>query len=135
MTESCKPKNCHKKVILIDDELDILELYPIVFRSFLPKFTLDIHTFTNGDQAFQYIKRNHDSIDLVFTDNNHPGMSGISIAQVIKMSYPNIKIMISTAALNKKIVRLSQQNSDYYTPKPVNLRDFCKQLEFLLNDD
>ncbi|AOM78875.1 response regulator transcription factor [Pedobacter steynii] len=80
-----------------------------VVRSGIKRLLEEDQTFTivaeaiNGAQALNHIK-NSDSVDLVLTDINMPGMDGIELITEIKTSDPEIKVVVLSGHDDEKYV-------------------------------
>src|SRR5918993_1135835 len=87
-------KNSNKRVILIDDDEDILFTY----KSFLKGNGYEIITFTNSINALNYIKNlsNFDNL-LVTLDIRMKDLNGFQLHQQINSIDPTIKIIFITA--------------------------------------
>ncbi len=73
-----------ERVLIVDDEVDVLELC----RRILETKGYRIKTASNGYDAIDLAKG--EDFDLLLTDNQMPGITGLEIAQTLKRSDPNI---------------------------------------------
>jgi len=73
-----------EKVLIVDDEVDVLELC----RRILEAKGYRVTTASNGYEAINLAKLQ--DFDLLLTDNQMPGITGLEIAKVLKQSDPNI---------------------------------------------
>lgn len=82
--------NSGKKILLVDDEADILEL----IETFLIECGFIVNSFNNGLDAIHcFVNQQH---DLVLTDINMPGISGIILADYIKSQDSEIPVLAMT---------------------------------------
>ena len=72
------------KILWVDDEIDLLNSYFI----FLEDKGYDVEKATNGIDALELI--NVHNFDIVFLDENMPGLSGLETLSQIKQSKPNL---------------------------------------------
>ncbi|HQQ18664.1 MAG TPA: response regulator, partial [Exilispira sp.] len=69
-------------IVIVDDELSIADALSRLFQM----HGLEVTTFQNAANAWQYIDEHIDNIDLVITDLVMPEMSGQQLFQKIKNS-------------------------------------------------
>jgi len=112
-----------KKILLIDDELDILE----ILKEFLEFRGFNVIHFDNPVKA---IKNFHpDYYNIVITDLNLPDMSGCELLSKIRDIDRNIPIIIISGYLEDiQKENILTKGASAYLEKPFNL----KQLENLI---
>jgi DNA-binding NarL/FixJ family response regulator len=78
-----------------------------------------VFTSNNGDDAIDLLKTR--PFDIVFLDENMPGLSGIETLSLIKKSYPNLPVIMITKSEEEHIMddAIGSSISDYLI-KPVN---------------
>ena len=80
------------RILWVDDEIDLLQPYII----YLKGKGYEVVTASNGEDALEVIKgyglpvtgEHSGSIDIVFLDENMPGMTGLETLQEIKRLHP-----------------------------------------------
>jgi len=102
-------------ILWADDEIDLLKPHIM----FLEDKGYEVHTTNNGDEAIDLLKTR--SFDIVFLDENMPGISGIQTLAIIKASYPNLPVVMITKSEEEHIMEdaIGSSISDYLI-KPVN---------------
>lgn len=102
-------------ILWADDEIDLLK--PHVY--FLEEKGYTVLTFNNGDEAIDKLKTTH--VDIVFLDENMPGLSGIQTLSIIKSLYPQLPVIMITKSEEEHIMddAIGSSISDYLI-KPVN---------------
>ncbi|MEA3354800.1 MAG: response regulator [Campylobacterota bacterium] len=103
-----------KKIMIIDDELDILD----VLERFLSRSgRYEISAFSNPEIALQ--KAKSESYDLILSDIMMPQVSGMDILKGVKSHNRMTKVILMTAYSNK---HKEQQSNEYgvdgYIHKP-----------------
>ena len=78
------------KILWADDEIDHLRAHLL----FLEEKGYDVKTVNNGLDAIDSVRDNH--FDLVFLDENMPGISGLEALKVIKELKTNIPVVMIT---------------------------------------
>lgn len=103
------------KILWVDDEIDLLQSYFL----FLNDKGYEVEKATNGIDALELINRQN--FDIVFLDENMPGLSGLETLSRIKQSKPNLPIVMITKNEAENIMDLAigKQIADFLT-KPVN---------------
>lgn len=101
-----------KKIMIIDDELDILD---VLERYLSKKYIVD--TFTNPNDALSAAKET--KYDLILSDVMMPQVSGFDILTQLKKYNDNIKVVLMTAYdSDDKKEKAEQLKADKYLEKP-----------------
>lgn len=102
-------------ILWVDDEIDLLKPHII----FLEGKGYNVFTSNNGDEALDILKTN--PFDIVFLDEQMPGISGIETLGFIKNSHPNLPVIMITKSEEESIMEdaIGSNISDYLI-KPVN---------------
>ena len=77
-------------ILWADDEIDLLKPHIM----FLKDKGYEVLTTNNGDEAIDLLKIK--TVDIVFLDENMPGLSGIETLAIIKASNPNLPVVMIT---------------------------------------
>ncbi len=106
-----------KKITILwaDDEIDLLKPHIL----FLEEKGYEVHTNNNGEDAIDSVK-NHE-FDIIFLDENMPGLSGLEVLGRIKTMQPHIPVVMITKSEEEAIMdeALGSKIADYLI-KPVN---------------
>ncbi len=103
------------KILWADDEIDILKPHIM----FLESKGHELTTVVSGDDAIDEIDEN--SFDIVFLDENMPGLTGLETLERIKSSHPLVPIVMITKSEEESIMdeAIGGRIADYLI-KPVN---------------
>ena len=103
------------KILWVDDEIDLLKPYTL----YLKNKGYEVDTATNGQDAIELCEK--EIYDIVFLDENMPGLSGLETLSKIKEVRPNIPIVMITKSEEENIMDMAIGNkiADYLI-KPVN---------------
>ena len=103
------------KILWADDEMDLLRPYIL----FLEEKGYDVQTATNGKDAIDMVRQ--DTFDIIFLDENMPGLSGLETLAQVKELDPNVPVVMITKSEEENIMDMAIGNkiADYLT-KPVN---------------
>mgnify|MGYP001243198064 FL=1 len=102
------------KILWADDEIELLKPHII----FLEQKGYHVVTSNNGDEALDILKE--EPFDIVFLDENMPGLSGIETLSKIKVLQPNLPVVMITKSEEETIMEdaIGGRISDYLI-KPV----------------
>lgn len=102
-------------ILWADDEIDQLKAHII----FLEEKGFEITPVTNGDDAVSMIRKH--AFDIVFLDEQMPGMDGLATLEKIKNEQPSLPVVMITKSEEESIMEdaIGGQISDYLI-KPVN---------------
>jgi len=103
------------RILWTDDEIDLLIPHII----FLKEKGYFVDTANNGDDALEKIKET--DYDLMFLDENMPGLSGLEVLNRIKAIRPTVPVIMITKSEEEDIMdaAIGSKISDYLI-KPVN---------------
>lgn len=103
------------QILWADDEIDLLKPYII----YLQQKNYNVLTATNGQDAIDLCHKERP--DIVFLDENMPGLSGLEALQEIKRLHPEIPVVMITKSEEERIMEqaIGEKIADYLI-KPVN---------------
>lgn len=115
------------KILWADDEIDMLKAHII----FLEEKGYDVTTANNGDDALELIREQN--FDIVFLDEQMPGMSGIETLEELKNIRPNLPVVMITKSEEENIMEeaFGSRIADYLI-KPVNPKQILSSLKKIL---
>ena len=91
------------KILWIDDEIDLLQPYII----YLKGKGYEVATASNGEDAIDTLAKAVPNI--VFLDENMPGMSGLETLQEIKRLHPEVPVVMITKSEEEHIMEACTQ--------------------------
>lgn len=102
-------------IVWADDEIDLLKPYII----YLSSKGYEIIPAMSGQDAIDACKQR--AVDIVFLDEQMPGLSGIETLQILKEAHPELPVVMITKSEEERIMEqaIGQQIADYLI-KPVN---------------
>ena len=104
-----------RKSLWVDDEIALLQPYII----YLKGKNYEVTTASNGEDAIDALA---DAVpDIVFLDENMPGMSGLETLQEMKRLHPEVPVVMITKSEEEHIMEqaIGEKIADYLI-KPVN---------------
>ena len=104
-----------EKLLWADDEIDLLKPHIL----FLEDKGFEVVTVCSGQDAIDCCREQ--TFDLIFLDENMPGLSGLETLAVIKENLPNTPVVMITKSEDEGIMNqaIGSKISDYLI-KPVN---------------
>lgn len=102
-------------IVWADDEIDLLKPYII----YLSSKGYEIIPAMSGQDAIDACKQR--AVNIVFLDEQMPGLSGIETLQILKEAHPELPVVMITKSEEERIMEqaIGQQIADYLI-KPVN---------------
>jgi len=118
-----------KKILVVDDEQDILTLLVSILKS----ENYEVITASNGEEALTAIKTKHP--DAVILDIMMPKLDGMQVLQKIRED-PEISslpvIMLTAKAGDEDILKGYKYGANYYIPKPFEISDILAGVRMVL---
>jgi len=102
-------------ILWVDDEIELLKPHII----FLEEKGYEITPVNSGNEALEFLENKN--FELVFLDENMPGLSGLETLSLIKKKQPNLSVIMITKNEEESIMEeaIGSKISDYLI-KPVN---------------
>lgn len=102
-------------ILWADDEIDLLKPHIL----FLEEKGYTVLSTQSGDNALEILDENR--VDIVFLDENMPGLSGLETLEIIKSKFPSLPVIMITKSEEEYIMEdaIGSKISDYLI-KPVN---------------
>lgn len=119
------PNQLHKSILLVDDELDIVNLFTEVFKS----RNYDVFGFTNPLKALEHYKKNYDQYGMVISDIRMPEMNGLDLVKNLKKINTNILIILMSAYDNIDYSQLNNITINAFIQKPIQIKELLSTLE------
>lgn len=86
------------RILWVDDEIDLLQPYIIYLR----EKDYEVLTANNGQDALDLCRQ--ERVDIVFLDENMPGLSGLETLQEIKRIHPELPVVMITKSEEERIM-------------------------------
>lgn len=104
------------QILVVDDERSMRDFLKIL----LTKEGHQVTTAPNGESGLEYLQNN--SCDLVISDIRMPGMNGLELLEAIKVTSPDLPIIMITAfACPNDAVQAMKHGAFDYISKPFNV--------------
>lgn len=116
-------------VMIVDDEQDVKFLFQQKFRKEIKDKKIDLTFAFSGQSALKRLEEKIDTITLVLSDINMPGMNGLELLQKIKEKFNDLPVWMITAYNDEENY---QQALDYgcadYLTKPIDFPELKKKI-------
>ena len=111
-------------ILWTDDEIDLLKPHIL----FLEEKGFELSTASNGDDAIEMVTKQ--DYDLIFLDENMPGLSGLQTLTYIKELKPDIPVIMITKSEEENIMdeAIGSKIADYLI-KPVNTKQILLSIK------
>ena len=76
------------KILVVDDELDVQDLFQQRFRREIRKGDFEFVFAISGEDALSFLSTHESEAVLILSDINMPGMSGLDLLKTIKTKSP-----------------------------------------------
>jgi CheY-like chemotaxis protein len=123
------------KVLLLDDDPDLLDMYKEML-SHLPSKP-EVHICTSGTRALALL--NAEAFRLLICDLRMPKMDGLQVLSIVRRRFPELRTVVMTAATDEEFrSRAYALGVDLFWLKPdtqQNMEMFLECLESLLGRD
>ncbi len=123
------------KVLLLDDDPDLLELYREIFGSLPSKPS--ISTATSGARAIALLES--EPFSLLISDLNMPKMDGLQVLTIVRRKFPNLRTAVLTSVVDEQFrARAYSMGIDLFLEKPNGsheIRFMLDCIESLLGRD
>ncbi|GAB5536456.1 MAG: response regulator [Rubricoccaceae bacterium] len=117
------------RILWADDEIDLLKPHVL----FLEAKGYDVETVSNGTDAVDKV-RETGGYDVVFLDEQMPGLGGLDALQEIKTARPDTPVVMITKSEEEQIMEdaIGRQIADYLI-KPVNPKQILLSVKKILD--
>ena len=110
------------KILLVDDDITSIQaLYELL------DFHHDVHYAQDGHKALEWFATV--SFDLVVTDFNMPGMTGIDLLEAVHKCQKDMRVIIITGYADVENAIAAVNHGAYaFFRKPLDIQDFMKTI-------
>jgi DNA-binding NtrC family response regulator len=120
-----KLNQTHKSILLVDDELDIVNLFTEAFKS----RNYNVFGFTNPLKALEHYKKSYDQYEIVISDIRMPEMNGFDLVKNLKNIHKNISIILMSAYNDIDYSQLNDITINAFIQKPIPIKELLSIVE------
>jgi two-component system response regulator HydG len=105
------------RIAVVDDDVDLQELVQAFFR--LKNY--DVESFGDAELFLSWMEKAHEPFDVVITDLNLPGISGLDFTRRLKEFCPSLPVILITAYKSSDIAVQAIEAGAYdFIVKPIH---------------
>ena len=122
-----------KKIVAVDDCNVVLK----ILKGVLDKDLYELHAFSNGNRALQFLMQKDKKPDLIILDIEMPEMDGFAVLeQIKKMKHLEDVPVIFLTANNEKhqVIKAATDGIKDYVIKPIDKDILMKKIYLLLEN-
>ena len=115
-------------ILWADDEIDLLKPYIL----FLESKGYSVTPVNSGNDALEMVEKQR--FDIVFLDENMPGMTGLEVLPQLKQMRPNLPVIMITKSEEEHIMEeaIGSKIADYLI-KPLNPNQILLSVKKILD--
>jgi CheY-like chemotaxis protein len=113
------------KILVVDDERDVKDLFLQQFRKEIRKEVFHFVFAFSGEEALEKLDAMEQDSILILSDINMPGMSGIELLEEIKKNYltpPPVVMMVTAYGDEENYNTAKRLGADDFLTKPLDFK-------------
>lgn len=122
------------RILVVDDEKDVQTLFEQKFRKEINNNLVEFAFAFSGHEALEYLDKEK-NVNLILSDINMPGMSGIELLKRVKQKYaqtaPEI-VMITAYSDSENSVAATELGASAMLSKPLDFSVLKQKLNNLV---
>ena len=123
------PSTGNEHILIVEDEPSLARFFQIA----LSQLGYRVSHERNGEDALQFFKSCSETIDVVFTDQAMPTMTGIQLCQELKRVMPEIVVILATGYRGENLKEQAQQAGvNYFMEKPITIAALTQAIRHLV---
>lgn len=116
------------KILAVDDEPSIAQSMRFIFE----QPTYELSSAMDGETALEYLATEATPFDVIITDNNMPGVSGIELVRALRERHFSGKIMVLSAHLSPEVrAAYEEMEVDAMIDKPFSVTALRQTIDSL----
>jgi CheY-like chemotaxis protein len=88
-----------QRILFLDDEKALV----LIAKAMLERLGYQVHGFTVAEQALAAFKADAAAFDLLVTDYNMPGFSGVELLREVQLIYPDLPVALASGYVTPEI--------------------------------
>jgi CheY-like chemotaxis protein len=97
---TCQPRGAGQHVLYVDDD----EVVGQMVQPLLQRAGYRVTLMNDGRDAVKAVQAQADAFDIVVTDFNMPGLSGLDVAQALQTLRPSMPVVLSTGYITEDLL-------------------------------
>jgi len=113
----------------VDDDQALV----FVVQRLLRRRGYEVSTFTDPQAALQALHAHPKTYDLLVTDYNMPGFSGVDLLRAARQIHPQLPVALASGYISSEIEQAAlTEGARALIHKPNDMQEFCATVERLL---
>ncbi len=118
-----------RHVVYVDDYAAMVAMISAVLQA----QGYRVSGFDDSTQALEFIRSHAADVDLLVTDYNMPGMSGLDLSRAARALRPDLPIVVASGYLSGDLREGAQAAGvNFLFDKPAGIDELCRRIEALL---
>lgn len=127
---STPPAGATGHVLYLDDDDTLVFLV----RRLLERRGFEVTAFCDQQEAIEAVRTNPDKFDLLLTDYNMPGMSGIDVAREVLAINPALPVAVASGYINDELEQAAMAAGVHEVVfKTDAIESFCEVVQRLVS--
>jgi two-component system cell cycle sensor histidine kinase/response regulator CckA len=119
-------------VLVVDDEAALREIALRILRS----SGYQVLLAQSGEEALELLREQDGEVDLVILDINMPGMGGLRCLELVRKSWPNMKVIIASGYSKEASLKSTiEMGAKTYVTKPFRMAELLTAVRQALDED
>ena len=103
-------------------------------KIYLQRLGYRVSGYVQAEDALQVLRENPDDFDLVISDFNMPGTSGIRVAKDVHSIRPNLRVALASGYVDESMkAQVANAGIELVIPKADGMELFCNAVELLMS--
>jgi CheY-like chemotaxis protein len=122
------------KILVVDDEIDIKDLFAQRFRREIRAGLIDFNFALSGEAALVFLREHKHEAILILSDINMPGMSGLELLRQTRQQFPEpppVILMITAYGDQQTYDSAMALGADGFLNKPIDFDSLKEKLNSL----
>ncbi|HTE43283.1 MAG TPA: ATP-binding protein, partial [Steroidobacteraceae bacterium] len=125
------PQGAGQRILYVDDDEALVFLGVRVLR----KMGYVVEGFSDPRQGLELFASDPNSFDVVVTDLNMPGMSGLDVVRIVHEARPDIPVILASGYIDQNLqAEAHQRGVARVVYKPNSMDDLCKSIHELVTE-
>ena len=126
---SAMPISARRQILYLDDDAALVFLV----KRLLERHGIRVSAHTNQQAALEALRADPAAFDLVLTDYNMPGMSGLDVAREVRLIRATLPVVVATGFVDEHLrAQAAGAGVHEVILKASAVEDFCSTIEALL---
>jgi two-component system, cell cycle sensor histidine kinase and response regulator CckA len=120
----------HEKVLLVEDEREVREL----LREYLEALGYEVLSAANGYDGMELCRTRGEAPAVLITDIVMPGMSGRALADLLRTSFPELRVLYMSGYTDDALVRRGTLPAGtHFLQKPLQLHALAMKIREMVD--